>query len=391
MSKRPLVIYYTENKDVNGERVRTGKIFYIKKKRKFISEMEGFFEEIKDNKRNEDFFEFRNTVKTLIEKRSKNINKYFLIGKKGIHRDLNFDPEYRAIIKNVEFGGGGEIIVKNNIRHDPLLERGGNRIIIVPRYAQRIYRGLTLKERELIRKVKAGETTVEKNVDGEFIELDYNTNNPFATVFLRDEDGNTRYDQELSKKWKEKLSGVRIIKRIATHEAPKNDPYQMVEDYNSKIRSEGLKLMEKKLVSFDEEGYKRYADFWTHQVYIHGVVDFNDYPNQNITVFQALNIDWDLLLTFNICIKDLEPQSFQFITDYSDKGTSGNVKFEGPINCDFILNKKAGETIVEEPELPELAVKKKWYQLYGMDIFTYCFAGFFIFMAIILVVGIILF
>ena len=61
MSKRPLVIYYTENKDVNGERVRTGKIFYIKKKRKFISEMEGFFEEIKDNKRNEDFFEFIKT------------------------------------------------------------------------------------------------------------------------------------------------------------------------------------------------------------------------------------------------------------------------------------------------------------------------------------------
>ena len=84
----------------------------------------------------------------------------------------------------------------------------------------------------------------------------------------------------------------------------------MVEDYNSKIRSEGLKLMEKKLVSFDEEGYKMYADFWTHQVYIHGVVDFNDYPNQNITVFQALNIDWDLLLTFNIRIKDLDLNLF---------------------------------------------------------------------------------
>ena len=73
--KRPLVVHYIENKD---ERARTGKVLYIngKKKGKFLSELEIFFDELED-KGNEDLFEFRNNVNFLIKKHSRKFDNGF--------------------------------------------------------------------------------------------------------------------------------------------------------------------------------------------------------------------------------------------------------------------------------------------------------------------------
>ena len=75
---------------------------------------------------------------------------------------------------------------------------------------------MNVKDREFIKKVKAGEIEVEGNESNESIVLDYNTNVPFTKVILKDEDGNKRFDQELSRYWKEKLSGVHKMKSVMT-------------------------------------------------------------------------------------------------------------------------------------------------------------------------------
>ncbi|MFX1391797.1 MAG: hypothetical protein ACFE9Z_17165, partial [Promethearchaeota archaeon] len=66
-----------------------------------------------------------------------------------------------------------------------------------------------------------------------------------------------------------------------------------------------------------------------------GDIDFNDYPNKKINVYHALDIDCDLLNTFNIRMKDLELQSFQFIDIYySNDDNIEEIKLEGSVNYD---------------------------------------------------------
>ena len=53
-------------------------------------------------------------------------------------------------------------------------------------------------------------------------------------------------------------------------------------------------------------------------------------------MYHALDIDCDLLNTFNIRVEDLDPQSFQFIdVNYSNDEKIEKLKLEGPINHDY--------------------------------------------------------
>jgi len=124
---------------------------------------------------------------------------------------LNFNPEYRTIAGNVELGQernmNGEMIMIYYTSLGSVLSAWCTR---------RTTHDLNVKDREFIKKVKAGEIEVEGNESNESIVLDYNTNVPFTKVILKDEDGNKRFDQELSRYWKEKLSGVHKMKSVMT-------------------------------------------------------------------------------------------------------------------------------------------------------------------------------
>ena len=199
-------------------------------------------------------------------------------------------------------------------------------------------------------KIKNGEITLEKNERDEFVMLDYNVINPFSSVFLKYEDGDVRHDHETSKYWKEKLKGIHTIKRITICDTVNLANYSTT--YPELKPSPSFKFTLKDFQSTSymrmlEQSNKNRAYFrWEYKfpqlirANMRGVVDFNDYPNQKITAFQALDIDCDLLFTYNIHIKDLDPQSFQFITlEYSDEGNTGKIEFEGQINRDLLLKK----------------------------------------------------
>ena len=69
---------------------------------------------------------------------------------------------------------------------------------------------------------------------------------------------------------------------------------------------------------------------------IFGSININDYPNQKITVFHALDIDCDLLNTFNVRIKDLNSESYQFIAvDYSEDNEITKISLEGLLNYNY--------------------------------------------------------
>ena len=94
---------------------------------------------------------------------------------------------------------------------------------------------------------------------------------------------------------------------------------------NNKFKREINKINEQELIDFLTEKY--------FNTLICGDINFNEYPCQKITVYHAFDIDCDLLNTFKIHLKDLEPDSFQFIEiDYSDGDNIKEIKLSGPID-----------------------------------------------------------
>ena len=352
MKKRfPLIVQYIEKK---RDHMRSGKIFYIngEKKEKFLSKLDEYVKDID----NEELF--RNNLHSLTDKYSRKMKtwyyveegKAFFLSKK--FRELDFNSKYRAIIKNQEKKTNREMIV---------LDYTGDLNWFNSRFVKRTTRNLSNKEKELIRKVKDNEIEIEKDNE-KVIMVDYNTYDPYARIFTIDqnrdvidrelirkmklmrmklgnfdEDVNIQYNQELSKYWKDKLNNIQRIKRVKTHGDDKLLYHAFTVRYKkipreisdfTKFKGDTSKVDEKELMDYITKHY--------FSTIICGDVDFKDYPNQKITVYHALDIDCDLMNTFNIHIKDLEPQSFQFIDiHYSTDNNIHKILLEGPIDYDY--------------------------------------------------------
>jgi hypothetical protein len=220
------------------------------------------------------------------------------------------------------------------------------------RFVKVMTHNLDLTDKELIRNFREDEIKSENSSDKVII-VDYNNyineffKRVFTFVYFRKDpfiiayDGTIRFVQEHSEYWKEKLKDLYIIKRLKTYgpdnyiyqdfitKFPKKIPREISETVlNNKFKRDISKINEKELTDFLTEKY--------FNTLICGDINFNDYPSQKITVYHAFDIDCDLLNTFNIHLKDLEHDSFQFIDiDYSDNENIKEIKLSGPI--DYIL------------------------------------------------------
>ncbi|MFW9866024.1 MAG: hypothetical protein ACFFEN_07985 [Candidatus Thorarchaeota archaeon] len=368
MTKNPLVIQYVENKK---DHTRVGKVFYVegKKREKFVLDLENSVKVLDDEE------QIRNTINSLINKNSHKIKscyfihewKAFSLNKK--FRELDFSPKYRELVIRQQKGISSEMVVVDYVgklkffnSFDVIIT---NEMTIIDtsrtnlfnsRFAKKTRRDLEALDKELIREFKEDKIKSEENIDDKVIMLDYNTvsNDLFKKVctfvyhhippfIYIEDDTNKRYDQEHSQYWKEKLNDLHRIKRIKTYGSDKYIYQDFITKYptkiprrisewvlKSKFKRDVNKINEKKLVDYLTKEYFR--------TLICGDIDFNYYPNQKITVYHALDIDCDLMNTFNICMKDLEPLSFQFIdVNYSNDGIIGEIKLEGPINLNKIF------------------------------------------------------
>ena len=275
------------------------------------------------------------------------------------YREINFNPIYRPI-SYYEPDEGVTLIQK----------------LIKPfTYGciKRIKKELTVKEKESIIKAKLGEYEVEKTKDDERILLNFNTVNPFEKIFIENKEiqddllkkdlarfseissmwegkmhfplediltnkipykdierpkdlSCLRYDKDISRYWEDKLYKTNIVKNLFTF------PYKMMFETARGDLERWWKEANTPSEYANEEFYiKTLQDEFNTSIC--GKVNLNNYPNEKITVFHALHIDCDLMNTFNIHLKDLDPLSFQFIKlDYFDEGNINKFSLEGPIN-----------------------------------------------------------
>ncbi|MEJ2293813.1 MAG: hypothetical protein P8Y23_03510 [Candidatus Lokiarchaeota archaeon] len=384
MTKRsPLVVQYVENKK---DHANVGIIFYIegKKREKFLLDLNKIVKELGDIEL------FKTKLNPLIKKYSHKIKSWYYIEEGRAFnldkkfRPLDFNPEYRELVIRREKNTNGEMIVVDylgkpkffnsfemeittNIGSKDLIrmlkqgEIRNNEMRVVDskrlsmfnsRFVKVMTRNLDLTDKELIRNFREDEIKSENSSDNVII-VDYNNyiNELFKRVFtfvyfrkdpfIIADDGSIRFVQEHSEYWKEKLKDLYIIKRLKTYgpdnyiyqdfitKFPKKIPREISETVlNNKFKRDISKINEKELTDFLTEKY--------FNTLICGDINFNDYPSQKITVYHAFDIDCDLLNTFNIHLKDLEPDSFQFIDiDYSDNENIKEIKLSGPI--DYIL------------------------------------------------------
>jgi hypothetical protein len=324
MSKKaPLVVIYIESK--NGQN-NIGKVYYIKgeKKDKFLSMLEVSIKDLEDLKL------FRSIVNKLFNQYSQKVRTWyykeegraFNLSKK--YRELDFNPKYRELILDTEKNSNNEIII---------VEYTGKSTLFNSWFVKRTTRDLNLKDKELIRRVRADEIQVKKNDSDEIIMLNYNNTAKelFTNILLRDKEGVKRDDEEQSRFWKERLNTIHKIRRIKTHGADKYICQTYIEIIPHILLDDNFKRK-----SRNEEELIDYLTKHYLETLKCGEIDFHDYPNQKITVSHALDIDCDLLYMYNIHIKDLEPQAFQFIDILSStKGNIENIQLEGPINYNY--------------------------------------------------------
>jgi len=379
----PLVVQYVENEKDHS---RLGQVFYIegKKKEKFLLDLENIVKDLRDKEL------IRNSINSLNKKYSHKIKswyfihegKAFFLNKK--FRELDFNPKYRELVirqeKNIngdmvvvdytgklKFFNSFDIKVKADVNGKDLITKlnvltkkindemtiidTGRSNLFNSRFAKKMTRYLDDIDKELIRKFRKDKIKSEKNVDDNVIILDYNTisNDLFKKVYTfvyfriplfiyTELDDNKRYDQEHSRYWKEKLNNLHRIKRIKTYGSDKYIYQEFITKYPTKIPRDVSEWILKSKFKRDikKVNEKELVDYLTKEYFrtlICGDIDFNDYPNKKITVYHALDIDCDLLNTFNIRMKDLEPQSFQFIDiNYSNDDNIEEIKLEGSIN-----------------------------------------------------------
>ena len=381
MTKRsPFVVQYVENKKAH---TKVGIIFYIegKKKEKFLLDLKNIVKELGDVEL------FKTKLNPLITKYSHKIKSWYFIEEGRAFnldkkfRPLDFTPKYRELIirrqKNIDgemvivdflgkpkFFNSVEMEITTNVSSKDLikkLEQGqirngemkvgdsGRLSVFNSHFVKTMIRNEALADKELIRNFREDQIKSGKSSDKVII-IDYNNylndlfERVFTFVFFRkdpfiiDDDGSIRFIQEHSEYWKEKLKDLYKIKRLKTYGSdnyiyqdfitkfPRKIPREVSETVlNNKFKREINKINEQELIDFLTEKY--------FNTLICGDINFNEYPCQKITVYHAFDIDCDLLNTFKIHLKDLEPDSFQFIEiDYSDGDNIKEIKLSGPID-----------------------------------------------------------
>ena len=386
--KNPLVVInLTKERGI----LQKGLVFYVddKKKKQFLSEADAIFKNLDIGALNEitavdHLYYGRDVMLPLMNKYCQKFDDGRVDTSLKNFRLLSLeDPEYSTINET-----DGEVTILTNPRY---MEES-------MRIRPRTHRKLTDREKELRLKAEHGNLERLKNNDGDLIFINYNTFNPFEKAFVLTKEHSdirremrekmargefpiqqlkkvndlvknkdaVKYDKELSTSLRDKLGKINRIRRMMTfdyHGASKilrkvdessNGFEKLAKSYNkSVIENEDLKFpvdhipfvespKESTSKNIKGKNIPKHITRVLKLVYptvICGNIRLNDYPNKKITPLHALDIDCDLLNTFNIHIGDLDSQSFQFIeTDWSDHkmckiSLDGALKYEHVAPC----------------------------------------------------------
>lgn len=371
--KSPLVFYYVEKRDTVS---MGGKIIYIdhKNRYKMITKIKEFCDTLEDG--NVSNIDNEKNLAHWIKKYGKRISQPHLRAKltdiniqnqKYKYRNLSFVPEYREIKaidphdKKVTLG---ELNV-SEYKSLYLLNEWRKWVI------RRSMRRCTLIEKKLVEDVMNCELKTEKTKKENIIFVDFNTTNPFQNIFIIDDikklitniPDNFKKTILMGMSDSGELGDLRPIQFEDFEKVPFLLSYVLDvliskdECMISRINQEVLKHQDllklkqlrgvRRILTYpypiiynyvQENGYclKSWKNLF--KSFIHGNIDFSDYPNGKITVSHALDIDGDLLSTFNLTLKELDPNSFQYVeVDSSEEGKITRISLDGPITKDFTI------------------------------------------------------